>query len=156
MHYVVGSALRHVAGDAIGSGGMRRGGGPLERCCCMALFANRVVVRGGRRSAGDIVRVVACGAAQFLITAPTRALYEALRLPQPVRALCDFKTILHSARPVELHAEIAQRLPWYVREWRSVKPADGVRKVEAGRLEVALHTHLKLPIGREEIRTDYR
>ena len=86
------------------------------------------------------MRVVARGAAQL-----ARALDITLRLPQPVRAVRDFKAILHSSGPVELHAEIAQRLPWDVREWRSVKPADRVRKIQAGRLEVALQTYLESP-----------
>jgi hypothetical protein len=115
----------------------------------MALFANRVVVAGCRRSARDIVRVVARGAAQLAGT-----LDITLRLPQPVRALRDFKAILHSSGPVERHAEIPQRLAWNVREWRSVKPADGVRKIQARRLEVALHTYLDLPIGRQTLRVE--
>src|SRR5438067_8618974 len=107
----------------------------------MALFANSVVAGDRCRAARDVVRVVAGGAAQL-----ARALDIALRLPQPVGALRDFKPILHSPRPIECHTEIAQRLSWHVREWRPVKAADGVRKIQAGRFEVALHTYLDLPI----------
>src|SRR5580704_18663992 len=70
----------------------------------------------------------------------------------------DFKAIRLSSvlatGPVELHAEIAQRLPWDVREWRSIKSADGVRKILAGGLEVAFETYFELPLRRQALRID--
>ena len=117
----------------------------------MALLANRIVVGGRHRPVWDVVRVVARGAAQL-----ASALDIALRLPQPIVAVRDFEAIRRSfllaTGPIELHAEIAQWLPWDVRDWRSVKPADGVRKILAGRLEVALHTYLEFPLGRQALR----
>src|SRR5579862_6982582 len=150
MHHVVGAALRHVAGDAIGPGCVRAG--PRERCG-VALFANRIVVRGRHWPMRDVMRIVAGGAAQL-----ARALNKALRLAQAVGAARDLKAVRRcfglSSALVEFHMEIAQRLAGNVREWRSVEPADGVRKILASGLEVALHTYLELPVGREALRVD--
>src|SRR5580700_3920699 len=70
----------------------------------------------------------------------------------------DFKAIRRSSvlatGPVELQAEIAQRLPWDVREWRSIKSANGVRKILAGGLEMAFETYFKLSLGRQALRID--
>ena len=66
----------------------------------------------------------------------------------------DFETIFHSSALVELHAKIAQRLPWDVRKWRSVKPADRMGKILAGGFEVALQTDLKFTLGRQALRVN--
>src|SRR5258708_25573464 len=82
----------------------------------MAPDANLVVVGGGIFSAGDVVRIVATGAAKLAPAIRTTALQNALRLAEPVACPGNYEILVLSGRTIEGHLEVRQRLSWPIRE----------------------------------------
>lgn len=84
MHHVLRPPFGHVTTHAI-----RRGRMFDQRRRGMALAADAVVVQRGLLGAGNVMRIVACGASKF-----AGASQKALRFAQSISRVRDFKIIL--------------------------------------------------------------
>src|SRR5690606_1467612 len=156
---VLDTPLRHVtvearAGCTSRTGPLRRGrraGGcrsGVRRC--VAAGADLDVMRDGGLTARNVVRVMARGAGH-------RGALEAGRLAEPVRrAADDLELVLTSAARcvIEVNEIVAEGRSGHVGERRPIEAADLEWQRTAGRFEVALETHLDLPIAPEPGRID--
>src|SRR5665213_419726 len=112
----------------------------------MALRAN-----AGRIRDGCLMRIVARSTGQ-----PALRFQETRGLPETISLADNLKfVVMASVRSViEILAVIAQSLPRLVGENTPVELHDGARQFGAGGFEMALHTHVKLPLGSQARRVD--
>src|SRR6476661_6965311 len=75
---------------------------------------------------------------------------KASRLAQAVSGVSDLETIpLGIGSAIEINRIIAERLSRPIRKWCPIVPSNRVRHVTAGRLQMALHAHVELPVAIE-------
>src|SRR5689334_20387269 len=137
VHYIIGSALRHVALYAV----LRR---------TVAAGVARAARLRGRPAVP--VGIVTRQAGE------TPALAKTGRLQQPVGRVRDLEFVVVSSagRVVEMQDVICQRLPRPVREKAASVAPDRIRQAAAGRLQVTLKTYLELPFAAEPGRIEDR
>ena len=111
----------------------------------MALRANLVIVRDGFLPAGNVVRIMASCASK-LVFALQPALQKALRFPQPVSSVGDFKAGVLPWCTIEIHLEVRQRSTRDIRERTAIQSDDGVRQLLVRGFQVALQANLDLAI----------
>ena len=116
MDRVVGSALGHVAADAVRSRFVRARGGSLNSRL-VAVETNLVVVGRCLLPTGNVVRIVATGTEQLSL-----ALSKAFRFAEPVPSLGNLKVSEVSLRAVERHLVVAQRLTRHIGERDPIDP----------------------------------
>ena len=112
----------------------------------MTPSTNLVVVGDGILAAGNVMRIVATGAAQLPLAIQTTALQKALGFPKSVARLRDFEAGILTRRTIEGHLEVCQGLSRQIRERSAIEADDGLRKLLIRCFQVALQANLHLAI----------
>src|SRR4051812_41990572 len=99
----------------------------------MASRANLVVVGSSLLPTGDVVRIMASGAAKLSF-----ALQKAFRFPKPIARMCDFETGILARFTIEIHFEVRQGLSRPIRERTALQADNRVGQFLIRRFQVAL------------------
>ena len=162
---VFGAPFGHVAAGAVGGRGVAAGGDGAIKLLGVAFAAGGVVVGDGGLAAGDVMGIVAGGAAEGSwarqvgrVPGPLApglrglcAFEEAAGLADAIDGVDEFELVLalSGGGVIEEEPLVRERLAGLVIEGAAIVAGEGVGQGEAGGFKVALHADLVAAVGGE-------